>query len=392
MIEVKNKFLFSEKTNFSKDKNEDYMMTARIVPFGIISRNGVMYDKESVIKTHKNLVGKPVLFNHKKDEDNTPPRGEWIGTEIRNDGMYGTAKIFNTTYNQNLIEYLLKSKNATVSLEIFGKAEKRIDEDTGIQYNVAFIKEWLESSIVNLPGFNEAKVLSFECYIAESLGLGIQKQDGGNIMEKDLIEKVEKLSEKFDKQTELLEKIVEGIEIQSESFKKLKESAEVETPEAEKSTEAVKEPKAEEASEEVSEEPKAEEEAVEEPKAEEVSEESKAEEEAVEESKAEEKAKEESKAEEKAKDKSEDKEESDEEEKSDDEEESEKPKAKKEAKKESEKCEETKTESLNTEEVDKPQEPINVQKESAKVEFKEDNKNINKEEMFREVLRKAFQK
>jgi hypothetical protein len=362
MIDVKNKVLFFEKTNFLKDKNEDYLMTARIVPFGIISRNGVMYDKESIISTHKNLIGKPVLFNHKKDEDNTPPRGEWIHTEIRNDGMYGTARIFNTTYNQNLIEYLLKSKNATVSLEIFGKAEKRVDEDTGIQYNVAFIKEWLESSIVNLPGFNEAKVLSFECYIAESLGLGIQeqKQDGGNIMEQDLIAKVESLSEKFDKQTELLEKIVAGIELQSESFKKLKEDVEVEAPVAEESTEAVEEPKAEEASEEVSEEPKAEEvkeeiEAVEEPKAEEV--------ESVEEPKAEE-VKEESEV-------------------------SEEPKAE-EVKEEA--IEEPKSESLITEEVEQPQEPVNIQKESVIIELKEGQKNINKEEMFREVLRKAFQK
>jgi hypothetical protein len=376
MIDIKNKSLFFEKTSFGKDQNDDYIMTARIVPFGIISRNGVMYDKESVISTHKNLVGKPVLFNHKKDEDNTPPRGEWIGTEIKSDGMYGTAKIFNTTYNQNLIEYLLKANNATVSLEIFGKAEKRIDEDTGIQYNVAFIKEWLESSIVNLPGFNEAKILSFEYYIAESLGLGIQKQeqDGGNIMEQDLIEKVEKLSEKFDKQTELLEKIVEGIELQSESFKKLKEDVEVEAPAAEESTEAVEEPKAEETSEEVSEEPKAEEEAKEEPKAEEVKEEA----ELSEEPKAEEVK------EEKLEDKKESEEEKDESEDKD----------KKKPKKDKDKSEdEEKAESLEEVKVeDKPQEPINTQKESAKVEVKEAQKNINKEEMFREVLRKAFQK
>jgi hypothetical protein len=354
MINIKNKSLFFEKISFGKDKNDDYIMTAKIVPFGIISRNGVMYDKESVINTHKNLIGKPVLFNHKKDEDNTPPRGEWFDTEIRSDGMYGKAKIFNTTYNQNLIEYLLKAKNATVSLEIFGKAEKRIDEETGIQYNVAFIKEWLESSIVNLPGFNEAKVLSFECYIAESLGLGIQKQDGGNIMEEDLIEKVEKLSEKFDKQTELLEKIVEGIELQSESFKKLKEDVEVDKPETE-------EPKAEE----VVEEPKAEE-VVEEPKAEEVVEEPKAEEVVEEKLEDKEESKEnEDKSKDKKKDKKEDKDESEEEK------------------------DEEKSESL---ELEKPQEPINVQKESAKVEFNEGNKNINKEELFREVLRKAFQK
>ena len=220
MINVNNKFIFSEKTKIVKGKDDDYYMMAKILPFGQISRNNVMYDIESVKNTYMNLIGKPVLYNHNKN-DSTPPRGEWVEAECKQDGLYGKAKIYNTTYNQDLIEYLSRSTAATVSLEIVGKADKRIDEETGKQYSVAFVRDWLESSVVAVPGFQEAKVLSFEYYIAESLGLGIRKSDGGNIMEQELIEKVEMLSEQVEAQTKLLEKLVEGFEVQSESFKKL---------------------------------------------------------------------------------------------------------------------------------------------------------------------------
>ena len=220
MINVKNRCIYSEGTNLAKGKDDDYYMTARILPFGQVSRNNVMYDVESVKNTYMNLIGKPVLYNHNKD-DPTPPRGEWVTVECKEDGLYGKAKIYNTTYNQDLIEYLSRSTAATVSLEIVGKADKRVDEETGRQYNLAFVRDWLESSVVAVPGFQEAKVLSFEYYIAESLGLGIRKSDGGNIMEKELIEKVEVLSEQVEAQTKLLEKLVEGFEVQSESFKKL---------------------------------------------------------------------------------------------------------------------------------------------------------------------------
>ena len=276
MIDVENKFIFSEKINVSKGKDDDYIMSARILPFGEISRNNVMYDKASVENTYMNLVGKPVLYNHKKDGE-TPPRGEWVSVELKQDGLYGKAKIYNTTYNKDLIEYLSRSTAATVSLEIIGKADKRIDETTGRQYSLAFVRDWLESSVVSVPGFQEAKVLSFEYYIAESLGLGIQTTDGGNIMDEKLIEKVEMLAEQVEAQSKLLEKMVEGFEIQSESFKNLsvlKEAkSEDEDDKEEKDKKKSKDDKEEKDEEEekksesVEEEPEAVEEVAEEPKA-----------------------------------------------------------------------------------------------------------------------------
>ena len=224
------KNIFAEAVN-TKKQNKDYTMTAKIVPFGKISKNGVMYKKESVINTCKKLIGKPVLFNHKSDEG--LPRGEWISSEIKDDGLYGTAKIYNTEYNKDLIEYLSHASNPNVSLKIIGDAVKKFDEATGKQYSIATITDWLEASIVNIPGFEEAKVLSFEYFIAESLGLGIQKNEGGIRVASDFKEVFDKL----DKHEVLLEKVIS-----------LMESMQVKTDEIK--SEAAAEPKTEEVKEE----------------------------------------------------------------------------------------------------------------------------------------------
>lgn len=198
--------IYSESVKSKKD-GEDYTMTAKIVPFGKISRNNVMYDKESVCNTHTKLVGKPVLYNHKVDGG--LPRGEWVSTEIKEDGMYGTAKIYNTDYNKDLIEYLSHASSPTVSLEVVGDAEKKISEQTGKQYGLAKVRDWLEASIVNVPGFEEAKISNFECYIAESLGLGIQSIDNNGGIP---VSEFKEIFEKLDKHEALMEKIVGYLE------------------------------------------------------------------------------------------------------------------------------------------------------------------------------------
>jgi DNA polymerase III gamma/tau subunit len=263
------KNIFAEAVN-TKKQNKDYTMTAKIVPFGKISKNGVMYKKESVINTCEKLIGKPVLFNHKADEG--LPRGEWIASEIKDDGLYGTAKIYNTGYNKDLIEYLSHASNPNVSLKIIGDAVKKFDESTGKQYSIATISDWLEASIVNIPGFEEAKVLSFEYFIAESLGLGIQKNEGGIRVASDFKEVFEKL----DKHEILLEKVISLMETMQVKADEVK-------------SEAVAEPKTEEVKEEAKAEDKKEDESKEDKK------ESETKEEVKEESKVEDKKEDESK-------------------------------------------------------------------------------------------------
>jgi len=146
---------FSEKKNPSSGKRELFL-EALIVPFNKISRNGVMYNKESIIKTHKMLEGKPLMHNHILDGADTFSRGEWIETRIEEDGMHGKAKVYDIARNKDYIEWLEASSNPRVSLQITGDAEQKKSKEEKY-YQEAFPKDWLESSTVNVPGFNDAK-------------------------------------------------------------------------------------------------------------------------------------------------------------------------------------------------------------------------------------------
>jgi len=156
---------FTEKTNPSTGKRE-YILEATIVPFNKVSRNGVLYNKGSIERTHKMLEGKPLMFNHVTDGANVMPRGEWVETWIENDCMKGKAKVYDTAYNKDLIEYLTNASSPRVSLQVTGGAEQKKTDD-GKYFKEADIEDWLEASIVNVPGFDLAKS-SFAVAMAEA--------------------------------------------------------------------------------------------------------------------------------------------------------------------------------------------------------------------------------
>lgn len=151
----------------TKDGSKDYYLTAMIIPFNQVSRNGIMYDKKTVMESKNTLVGCPLMHNHITEGENNYPRGEWEEAWIEEDGLYGKARVYNTAYNKDYIEWLSKASNPRVSLQIVGDAIQQEDED-GKSYELAKVKQFLETSTVVLPGFNDAKTQKFEYLIAES--------------------------------------------------------------------------------------------------------------------------------------------------------------------------------------------------------------------------------
>lgn len=149
-----------------QDKKERYI-EAKILPFGQISRNGVMYSKESALKTHQQLVGKPLMHNHEINGRENFPRGKWVEANIKEDGLYGKAKVYDTSYNKEYIEWLEAEESPQVSLQITGDAESCKTKE-GKYYQNANIQDWLEISTVNCPGFLDAKG-NFEAIMSEML-------------------------------------------------------------------------------------------------------------------------------------------------------------------------------------------------------------------------------
>ncbi len=169
-IVVNNKYLFSESFKLQESVDNingkmDYYFTTKIVPYFKKSRNGVMYTKESVENTKDMLIGKHLMYNHRIDTGDLP-NGEWVSVESKDDGLYGKALVYNTNYNKDFIEFLKAAKAPRVSLQIMGQAETYNDNDG--QYQLAYVNDWLEASIVAVAGFDDARGQSFEYALAEA--------------------------------------------------------------------------------------------------------------------------------------------------------------------------------------------------------------------------------
>lgn len=170
-IKLKEKWIISEdailQEKVNKDGKTEHYLNAQIVPFDEISRNKVKYNSESIKKTHQQLVGKYLNHNHVTEGGNTFPRGEWVSTGINNEGMVGIARIYDTDYNKDYVDFLKAAKNIKVSLQVTGEAAQKKNEETGELYTEAMITDWHEASTVVVPGFNTAKA-NFEIALAES--------------------------------------------------------------------------------------------------------------------------------------------------------------------------------------------------------------------------------
>jgi hypothetical protein len=164
-----NNWIRAEVTNFVEEAGEGiqkYYLKTRIVPKNKVSRNKVKYNWESIVRTIDQIRGIPLNHNHEFKGANNLPRGKWIKGWIEEDGAYGLAEVYNTSYNKDYIEWLRAAKDVTVSLNVSGSSEVR-QSDEG-PYQEAYINDWREISTVNVPGFLDAKS-SLEIILSESL-------------------------------------------------------------------------------------------------------------------------------------------------------------------------------------------------------------------------------
>lgn len=170
-ILIKNKSIFTEGGKFEPAKTEEDkqrfrgFVVTQVVPFNEVSRNGYQYDKQSIIERASELIGKPVMYNHKTQGgwEESKPYGEWIETWISEDGMYGKYGIYNAAYTQEVADYLRCASAPRHSLNVTGEAEQVKEKDDGgndVYYSKAYIRDWHEASIVPVPGFDSAKAVS----------------------------------------------------------------------------------------------------------------------------------------------------------------------------------------------------------------------------------------
>lgn len=152
---LKDKWISCEFIEFAQSKTDDcYYLTTKIIPFAQISRNGVKYRRKEVIETMSQIKGLNLHHNHVSDGENVLPRGEWIDAWVDDDYLYGKAKVYNTQYNADYIDWLKSASNIKVSLRADGEVERK--KANGNSYKEASIVNWKEISTVNIPGFMDA--------------------------------------------------------------------------------------------------------------------------------------------------------------------------------------------------------------------------------------------
>ena len=143
-------FTFQEQKNPNTGIRK-FILKGMMLPFGKVSRNGVLYNKDSILEKHKDLIGRPVMYNHDID-GNALPVGHYIKSECKEDGWYYEADI--DPDETKMIRKLERGDLRHVSIQLIGgKVEERFDEATGSNYTEAYVSDIIEGSIVPAPGF-----------------------------------------------------------------------------------------------------------------------------------------------------------------------------------------------------------------------------------------------
>ena len=162
----------------SAEKNKPVIIRGLMLPKNKISRNGVLYEWESVRTHSASLVGKPVMYNHFIDTDMEPlghytdsiclegcPKEDskwftaWKKTEqVNNKEVPGWYYEANLNPDNKYTKSVLRGDLNKVSIQLF--ADKAYEEEAadGDNYTLAYVGSILEGSIVPCPGFEQTSI------------------------------------------------------------------------------------------------------------------------------------------------------------------------------------------------------------------------------------------
>lgn len=136
---------------------KSHILRGLILPFDKVSRNNVLYNADSIRKKHKDLIGRPVMYNH-KIEGNELPIGHFTNSYTINEpddrhpvaGWYYEADI--DPHERDVIRKLDRGDLRHVSIQLVGG---EVYERTGGEgsYTEAIVSDIIEGSLVPAPGF-----------------------------------------------------------------------------------------------------------------------------------------------------------------------------------------------------------------------------------------------
>lgn len=212
-------FTFKEQID-PRTGEQSYILKGLILPFNKVSRNNVLYNMESVKEKHKQIIGRPVMYNHKL-EGTELPKGHFINSTIVEKaddehpvpGWYYEADI--DPQEKDLIRKLERQDLRHVSIQLVGgKVVERMG-DKG-PYSEAFVSDIIEGSLVPAPGFLDTTALFSEAF-KETKTFPVSELEYDKIVDKRFLKlkkEWEQGDEQIDSKTEdmLFEKATEQID------------------------------------------------------------------------------------------------------------------------------------------------------------------------------------
>lgn len=127
-----------------QEESTGLTVTGLALPFGEKSRNGVMYEEESVREAADSMIGTAVLFNHDQHE----VVGHVEDVEVHDEGL---SYRMDLNPEHELVDAVERGDISNVSIQAL------VDPVEGDTSKVE-VKEFLELSLVTIPGFKQTDV------------------------------------------------------------------------------------------------------------------------------------------------------------------------------------------------------------------------------------------
>jgi len=167
-------FKFVEQVD-PKTGEKKFILKGLMLPFNKVSRNAVMYNTDSIKEKCKQLVGKPMMYNHKVDTD-ALPIGHFIDSWCENDGWYYKADV--DPAERDMIRKLERGDLRHVSIQLIGgKVQERFDESNK-SFTEAWVEDVIEGSVVPAPGFLDTTAAFAEALHSEGVVRGVPDGTG----------------------------------------------------------------------------------------------------------------------------------------------------------------------------------------------------------------------
>jgi len=152
----------SETARENSQTENGVFVKGMALPFGETSRNGVQYEKESVKEKADDLVGRPILFNHKQDYGT----GHILNIEVTDEGMFYEGDINPNAEMPNGVSVAeavergdIRSPSIQAFIEQTGEEAEKSAVIDDMQTEKVRVADFIEISMVTVPGFPQASAM-----------------------------------------------------------------------------------------------------------------------------------------------------------------------------------------------------------------------------------------